>query len=166
MTLPTEKPISLAQVRAEFGAPLGTALGAFVRGGAWVPDVPQNSGVPTAKPISLGNLLGATRQDFNLSNRSNIASFTLRSEGTTIPAVTGEWALVPVAGLGADYECEATLVSGPTPSGDAVGSWLSLSTNRAWSQPGPAVTNLTVKIRPAGGGATLASATVLLGITT
>ena len=59
MTLQATPPISLGDVEAEFGAPSGTALGAFVRGGAWVPDGPAaNAGVPTAKPISLGDMLG------------------------------------------------------------------------------------------------------------
>ena len=60
MTLQLVRPISLADVRAEYGAPLGTALGAFVRGGAFVPDTAGNAGVPTVKPISLGDLLGSS----------------------------------------------------------------------------------------------------------
>ena len=59
MTLQLTRPISLADVRAEYGAPLPTPLGAFVRGGAFVPDSPGNVGVPTAKPIALGDLLGS-----------------------------------------------------------------------------------------------------------
>lgn len=59
MTLPSFKPITLGQVCVEFGAPGTTNLGAFVRGGAWVPDTSANSGVPTSKPITLGDLLGA-----------------------------------------------------------------------------------------------------------
>lgn len=60
MTLPASRPITLAQVCTEFGAPSNTTLGAFVRGGSWVPNTPGNSGVPTAKPITLGDLLGAS----------------------------------------------------------------------------------------------------------
>jgi hypothetical protein len=54
-------PVSLAAVRAEFGAPAGTPLHAFVRGGAWVPDTAQNSSVPTAPPIRLAQLAGAVK---------------------------------------------------------------------------------------------------------
>lgn len=53
-------PTSLAQVRAVFGAPAGTPLHAFVRGGAWVPNIAANNGVPTAPPIRLAQLAGAT----------------------------------------------------------------------------------------------------------
>lgn len=52
---------SLSQVYAEFGAPAGTPLSAFLRGGAWVPHVPANAGVPTALPISLSQLAGAVK---------------------------------------------------------------------------------------------------------
>lgn len=62
MTLPTTGSISLAQVRAEFGAPAGTPLHAFVRGGSWVPNIAQNNGVPTSTPVSLDDLRGATNQ--------------------------------------------------------------------------------------------------------
>ena len=60
MTLQASPPISLSDVYAEYSAPNGTALGAFVRGGAWVPDTAQNAGVPTSKPISLGDLLDSS----------------------------------------------------------------------------------------------------------
>lgn len=53
-------PTSLAQVRAVFGAPAGTPLHDFVRGGTWVPNISQNAGVPTAPPIRLAQLAGAT----------------------------------------------------------------------------------------------------------
>jgi len=51
----------LTDVYAEFGAPAGTPLTAFVRGGSWVPNTAANAGVPTAPPISLSQLAGATR---------------------------------------------------------------------------------------------------------
>jgi hypothetical protein len=50
----------MGQMRSVFGAPAGTPLNQFVRGGRWVPDVPQNAGVPTAPPIRLAQLAGAT----------------------------------------------------------------------------------------------------------
>ena len=61
MTLPATPPITLAQVRAEFGAPAGTPLHAFLRGGAWVPNITQNNAVPTVLPIRLAQLCGATK---------------------------------------------------------------------------------------------------------
>ena len=59
MALPSSPPITLAQICAEFGAPAGTPLSAFVRGGAYVSNTTPNAGVPTALPISLLDLLGA-----------------------------------------------------------------------------------------------------------
>ena len=64
MTLQATPPITLGDVEAEYGAPSGTPLGAFVRGGAWVPDNAVNVGVPTSKPISLGDLLGSENFTF------------------------------------------------------------------------------------------------------
>jgi len=60
MTLPANPPISMDQVIDEFNAPVGTPLHAFVRGGAYVPNIAANSGVPTAPPITLHQLCGAT----------------------------------------------------------------------------------------------------------
>jgi hypothetical protein len=49
----------MSDIVAEFGGP-GDLL-SYLRGGAYVPDVPQNAGVPTAPPISMLNLLGAVK---------------------------------------------------------------------------------------------------------
>lgn len=61
MPLPTSPPISLTQIQDEFGAPRGTGITDFRRGGAYVPNVPANSGVPTSGAIGLLHLLGATK---------------------------------------------------------------------------------------------------------
>ena len=66
MPLPTDPPIGLREVQAEFSAPLTAPLSDFVRGGTYVPDTGTNAGVPTAKPIALRNLLGASDQDIGL----------------------------------------------------------------------------------------------------
>ena len=76
MTLQSTPPISLGDVYAEYGAPNGTPLGAFVRGGAWVPDSAQNAGVPTSKPISLGDLLGSANETVFSSNTMTAAGGT------------------------------------------------------------------------------------------
>lgn len=60
MTLPATPPITLGQVYAEFGAPAGSPLGFFLRGGPYVPNTAQNANVPTALPISMGQLCGAS----------------------------------------------------------------------------------------------------------
>jgi hypothetical protein len=60
MALPTSGNLSLSQVRTEFGAPSTAPLSAFVRGGAYVPNTAANAAVPTAPPIKLRDLLGAS----------------------------------------------------------------------------------------------------------
>lgn len=60
MALPTSPPISLNQIKTEFGATGSRALTAFYRGGSFVPNTPANSNVPTSGSISLLNFLGAT----------------------------------------------------------------------------------------------------------
>jgi hypothetical protein len=51
----------LSQVCAEFLAPANTKLSQFLRGGAYVPNNSFNTAVPTALPIKLSQLAGATR---------------------------------------------------------------------------------------------------------
>jgi hypothetical protein len=53
-------PTRLNDVCAVFGAPVGTPLNQFLRGGPWVPNIPANAGVPTVLPIRLAQLAGAT----------------------------------------------------------------------------------------------------------
>lgn len=109
MTLPTSRPISLGQVCAEFGAPSNTALGAFVRGGAWVPNTPANSGVPTSKPISLGDLLGASAAT-PLSASLNTS--TTSGSGVHPATVTSGIVICTAAGGTGTYTYSWVLVSG------------------------------------------------------
>lgn len=51
----------LSDVYAEFGAPAGTGLSQFLRGGPYVPNVAANAGVPTSLPIRLSQLAGAVK---------------------------------------------------------------------------------------------------------
>lgn len=53
-------PVRLLDVCSVFGAPAGTPLHDFVRGGRWVPNIAQNNNVPTGLPIRLAQLAGAT----------------------------------------------------------------------------------------------------------
>lgn len=54
-------PATMSSVYAEFGAPAGTPLSSFLRGGAYVPNSPQNAAVPTSLPIALSQLAGAVK---------------------------------------------------------------------------------------------------------
>lgn len=53
MTLQSTPPISLNDIKTEFGATGTRGLTEFYRGGAFVPDSPANAGVPTSGPIDL-----------------------------------------------------------------------------------------------------------------
>lgn len=54
-------PATMSSVYAEFGAPAGTLLSQFLRGGPYVPNVAANAGVPTSLPINLQQLAGAVK---------------------------------------------------------------------------------------------------------
>lgn len=60
MALPTSPPITLRQIATEFQAGGVVSLTDFYRGGGRVPNIPQNSNVPTSGAISLLDFLGAT----------------------------------------------------------------------------------------------------------
>lgn len=58
MPLPGSPPLNRLQINAEFGAPPGTPLTAMVRGGAYVPNTPNNAAVPTTPPLNMLQFLG------------------------------------------------------------------------------------------------------------
>lgn len=112
MTLPTSLPLSLGQVYTEFGAPAGTPLGSFLRGGAYVPNVSQNNNVPTALPISLGQLLGATKSvPLAASVSPTTVSGNVQSASKN-PSVTSGAATVSASGGTGSYSYSWTFVSG------------------------------------------------------
>jgi hypothetical protein len=98
MALPTSMPINLLQICAEFGAPAGTPLTAFYRGGPYVPNLPVNYGVPTEGHIGMHHLLGAANLTPILAsaNQSGGTLFTpepapnfANVSGSLIPVVSG-----------------------------------------------------------------------------
>lgn len=105
MALPSNPPISLAQVKAEFGG--SGRLGDYLRGGPYVPNIPANLGVPASLPITLHQLCGATAAVPNpLSiTLSRYSASAAGSAGTlTTPSVT---ATVTGGGGGTTYIWEA-----------------------------------------------------------
>lgn len=74
-----------------------------------------------------------------------------------------------VSGVNSDYEIRATFQSGQSPTGDAMNTWLALSTSRAWAlamAPGTAdVSVFLIEIRLAASPFTvLDSATITLNV--
>lgn len=185
MALPASPPISLSDICTEFAAPPTTPLGSFLRGGAYVADTPANAGVPAALPISIADLLGASSGGGGGGGSVNLADHALFSaRGAGIASVTyqfnaagtvqwaeapsnsgtyaGEWLL---SGSAASYEVRVTGASSTVLTGIAGSIWQNAAAN--WSAvlstgaPGTTLFEiLSVDIRPAGGGATLASAAV------
>lgn len=59
MACPATVPITMADVRAEHGGTTSNKLSDYVRGGAFVPNIPVNNSVPTSVPITLSQLCGS-----------------------------------------------------------------------------------------------------------
>lgn len=59
MALQSSGAISLSDLQTEFGGSNPISLSEYYRGGAYVPDTPTNSGVPTSGAISLSDFYGA-----------------------------------------------------------------------------------------------------------
>lgn len=176
MALPASGQIALSQIIAEFGG--GTKLTDFYKGGLYVPNTAQNAAVPTSGEIKNTDFYGAaatppvTLQAMNASrytvNQSAIATITINS-GSAPATVTGTGASAFTwlnSGSSASYDIYVGLSSGSTPTGSAVNTWLNLGTGRSWTLTDSQATaigakscTLAVQIRPAGGGATIATAT-------
>lgn len=179
MTLPASPPISLSAICAEFGAPANTPLASFLRGGTYVPNTPANAAVPTALPISLLDLLGAASVapvnlvDHVISSARGVGIATARygfnAAGTVgwflAPSSSGlfpgEWLL---SGSASAYEVRVTGALASALTGITNGVWQNAAAN--WTAtvdqavPGVESEQITVEIRPAGGGTVLATALI------
>ena len=92
MTTPASPPITMTDVINEFG---GTGeLGAYLRGGSYVPNITGNSGVPTALPIEMAQLCNASKAPTASASPSSVsgtgvAPATVTSGSTTCTASGG-----------------------------------------------------------------------------
>lgn len=71
-----------------------------------------------------------------------------------------DWVTPSSATTRYSHEIRATLISGPTPTGDSLGSWLSLSSTRGWSNDTVGTTALTIEIRRVSTGQVMVSGQV------
>lgn len=88
------------------------------------------------------SLLGAVMNNSTVyggdstSPYSASGSHTLSNAGAADTTATGasthSWTWL-TGGAASDFECRAVLVSGSTPSGSAMSTWLALSSTRSWS---------------------------------
>jgi hypothetical protein len=148
MTLPTSGPLSLNDIKGEFGGLTAPSLGDYYAGGTYVPagTTGTNGPVPSSGAISISNFYGTsavvvTFNDFSLSAYEispNDATCYYRIGddgnvyGTTFSApfdFLEQW--VTPTSFASDYEVYATLVSGSL-TGGTTGAWLSLGTTRDW----------------------------------
>jgi hypothetical protein len=96
MVMPASVPVTMAQLRTEFGGTAGvTKLSAYNRGGSLVPDTPRNAGVPTSVPIRLNQFVGASKLQCTISpstlyaTRATVGTVTSASCTRTISGATG-----------------------------------------------------------------------------
>lgn len=131
MALPSSHPITLGQVCTEFGAPTTARLGLFVRGGSYVPNTTTNAGVPTAEPITLGDLLGAAEYTPMSGIMGGIFDVyggnTWHAMGTATCSVSGgqgtkSYAFSIVGGDASHFRIDSTPGNQAQVSGQAVGT--------------------------------------------
>jgi len=98
------------------------------------------SAVGTSGPLS-GWFIGAYATDFT-SPYSMTATVTFFTNGTFQAAATsqatqtGYWYAPTTSGIGSSYWIKVTKLSGETPTGSALGTWLQLSSDRAFTLSG------------------------------
>lgn len=184
MTLPASGTISIADLINEFGDPgEPDSLGQFYRGGAMVPNISQNAGVPTSGAIKLSDFYGATAVaydvldgefgDVNPIGGGASLTLTYGSNGsiTLTGAVGGQlvsasWVMPTDLAPGA-YHIRADVTSGAFTSG-TTGSDLALTSSRSWkiqiTGAGEASVTATFTLKDGLGGDTLASGSILLAV--
>jgi hypothetical protein len=110
----------------------------------------------SAQNIYKSRSVGISTAGYRL-NTSGIAEDQSASGYSTLES----WILF---GTTSNYECRATLNSGTSPTGSAVGSWLALSSSREWyvtkASVGSTVCSLLIEIRNATTLVTLTSAVI------
>ena len=81
MTLQASGTITMADIVAEFGGTAPHSISEYYRGGAYVPDIPQNAAIPTSGTISFSNFYGATALDI-LPNSVTWENLSFAGSGT------------------------------------------------------------------------------------
>lgn len=145
MTLQASGAISLLNISDEFGGIAPDSISEYYRGGANVPDIGENSGIPTAGTIKFTDFYGGVKPVLALSGGSferagasgpscNVrfqfdgtvwAQDDLLSGGTYEQvSVSTDWIIPNSVGGGGDYEIRFTKTAGLDPDqGDALNVW-------------------------------------------
>lgn len=136
----------VSDIVAEFGGSSPYALTDYYRGGGLVPDVSQNSSVPTSGTIAITDFYGAVALVISLStlDGDTVARNAFTTSGTSVNCISGirletdggmqtsegigtndDWQdyspgeyanTEPDAGIGSDYEARLTVLSGDSPT--------------------------------------------------
>lgn len=181
MALPASGTITAQMIEDEFGGAHPISLNEYYRGGARVPNTPTNASVPTSGTISYNDFHGASALPPVALSNTTVSSVTTTGTATATysllnsgivqgnRAPTGTYTIETWLNSGAasSYDVMATLSSGDTPTGSALSTWMNLGTTRSWTLTdvqsgaiGAKSCTLSIQIRPAGGGSTLATATI------
>lgn len=181
MALPSSGPISIQDIVNEFGGSGSHSLSEYYRGGAFVPDTPTNSNIPTSGTISLADFYGAT----------NVVYFVLGGTWEDLNPIGGGAGLTLTygtnGGLSLTGQVGGSLFNGAWKTGDSfageyircdvssgsfssgtTGSDIILSSNRTWTLTLPGSGDSTViatfTIKDGFGGNVLAQDTITLRV--
>lgn len=173
MTLPSSGIMTWEMIRAEFGGGYPVNISDYYRGGARVPNTPQNANIPTSGLIAASHFYGAAagppvylapQTTVNQVSASNSrAGIRVDANGQVMSNKGGVYANLYawlLSGSASSYDIRVTQVGGIAPTGSPVGTWLPLSSTREWSIMTTSTQQtcvLNAEIRPTGGGATLVS---------
>jgi len=182
MALPTSGPLSLNDIKGEFGGPASPSLGDYYAGGSYVPagTTGTNGAVPSSGTISISNFYGTSAVvisltdqfafDFSGGARTATTGYRLTSGGLAqilenLTYTTVETWCTPT-GEAVNYEAFVDNITGSGLTSGPTGAWVALSTTQTWTlvaTPGNGeLTTFDVSIRRAGTTTVLDTATITL----
>ena len=119
MVIKSSGSLSISEIVAEFGGTVPHSLSEYYRGGGLVPNIPQNTNIPTSGSISISDFYGAERI-FIFTITQNLLQVNLRTylisngwNGTDRATIT----LAPNTYLWSDDTSVAGLTTGSFPGG-------------------------------------------------
>lgn len=182
MALPSSGPLTLADIQTEFGGSPPASLSEYYAGGAYVPSGTSGTygAVPSSGEISVRNFYGTsavvisvtdqTVQDATGGGSSANTEYRVAADGK-VYSRTGSGSYTEIetwctpTGEASNYEVLVTVTTGSLSSGTA-GSWLALTSDRAWTRTAASGSNqlciFTVALRRVGTGTTLDTAAITL----
>lgn len=178
MPLPGSGLITLTDIEGEFGGPTNPiALTNYYRGGGLVPDISSNSGVPTSGLITLTDFYGAENVVLSLRDWAPeaaapvAATLTIFNDGdiggtpTNVQAADWSGDATKASGFGDDWHVRSTIQSGTLTSDPSAGSWIALTSDRAWTRAGAGTVEVLYEFSLDAGSTVFDSVTVNFTVT-